>query len=602
MMRFMQKRARRRGDLRVRPAVKVEGLERRELMTLPPGSTNFYSFNFIQPRTVNPGTGNNFVSHPIGLSDRVLSKLDNDGRVITGKDRQGDEYTIILHGPGSLIVTDATPNDGSLDDDIDTITIVGSDPHKTYVTGQVTGTARPIVDQNTGVVFFNRLIAEKGVQSIILNGFSLTRTVDPIPGQPNNTGPEVYLPGGVKTLSFHDIIVDIDLAGNGFGADQPIDLVIGNPTTPLKQQPTIQLDHIFNTVFDSSVLGQEGTGPRTDATVNILVNGNAHALNIASATARTITGGLEFNFPRIDVTGRTALRALGVNQIKVTGSARNFTASRAGRPFQAENGLNQAPSSNVRATQPFRNGFSGLNYLNRAEFQGTADGVGLDVSGGKIGRVRFLRGAGSPIGKPLNPTEFGFNSAQAGYPSQNLTGALVVGKSIHKVVVGPSKLILQTGQDPDFAQLDRQGQTKYFARAGQALVNAAIVSSKSIGAVNQVGLSQQSEIAAGYNYRSFEAGLEPVRAGSKIGKFRQRGDLLDSVVSATYRPNDGVYGNGNDTAGPGKIKGNLKGRLYATGAQTVLSNTGAGVYARTKVGHLPPPQTALRNHRGVLVR
>ena len=156
---------------------------------------------------------------------------------------------------------------------------------------------------------------------------------------------------------------------------------------------------------------------------------------------------------------------------------------------------------------------------------------------------------------PLTATQYGFNSAEAGYPSRGLTGALVTAKSIHKVVVGPSNLILQSPQDPDNAQLDRQGQTKYYARPGQGLVNAAIVSAGSIGSVNQVGLSQSSEIAAGYHYRSFEAGLEPVRAKSHIGKFRQRGDLVDSVVSASYRPNDGVYGNGNDTAGPGTIKG-----------------------------------------------
>src|SRR4051794_17328145 len=98
MMRFKQGRARRRGDLRANPGATIEGLEPRQLMTLPPGAVNYYSFNFIQPRTVNPSTGNNFISHPIGESDRVLSRLDNDGRLITGKDRQGDEYTLILHG------------------------------------------------------------------------------------------------------------------------------------------------------------------------------------------------------------------------------------------------------------------------------------------------------------------------------------------------------------------------------------------------------------------------------------------------------------------------------------------------------------------------
>lgn len=598
MMRFPRSQPRRDGANRLRPGSGHESLERRELMTLPPGAINHYSFAAIQPRVVDPSTGRLFVSHPIGLSDAQLAKLDNEGRIITGKDRQGDEYTLTIHGPGTLIVTDATPGDGSLDDDINTIQIVGSNPHTTYVTGQVTATARPIVDAGTGEVLFNHIIAQKGVHSIILNGFTLTQTVPAITGQPNNTGPAIFLPGGVTTLSFHNIVNVTDLAGNGSGSDQPLQIVIGDPTTPMKQSPTIQLDSIFNTVIDSSTTSQEGLGPRTDATVNILVNGNLHALNIASATGTTLSGGLEFNFPRVDVTGRTAVRATGIDHLKVTGSARNFTASRAGIPFQPQNGQNAAPPASPKTTQPFRNGFSGLNHLGTADFGGTADAVGLDVHG-PIKRLRFLKGAGDPTGKPLNPTEFGFNSAEAGYPSRGLTGALVTSTKIKHVVIAPSKLILQTGQDPDFAQLDRQGDTKFYPRAGQALVNAAIVSAGSIGSVNQVGLSQQSEIAAGYHYRSFEAGLEPVRAKSTIAHFRQRGDLVDSVVSATYRPGAGIYGSSTSVAGPGIIKGNLKGRLYQTGSQTVLSNFGSGIFAKTKIGHLPPPEGPIRNHRGI---
>lgn len=546
-------------------------------MTAAPGTYNYYSFSSVQTRYVNPTTAPVSVSHPIGLGGLPLAALNNEGRYITGKDRQGDEYTLTVHGPGSLIVTDATPNDGSLDDDIDTIQIVGSNPHTTYVTGQVTATARPIVDSNTGIILFNHLIAQKGVQSIILNGFTLTQTVPAPAGQVNNASPAIQLLGGVHKLSFNDIINVTDLAGNGNGSDAPMNIIIGNPNTPMKQSPTIILNHIYNTVIDSTASTQEGLGPRTDGTVNFLVNGNLHNFSVTSATAQTITGGYAFSFPLVDVTGRTAVRATGVDHLKVVGSARNTTVSRSATAFSGS--------------------FSGVSHLGTADFGGTADAVGLDVKG-KVGRVRFLRGAGSAVGKPLNPTEYGFNAAQAGYPSRNLTGALVTGNKIGKVVVGPSNLILETGQDPDNAQLQRQGQTSYYARPGQALVNAAIVSAQSIGSVNQVGLSQSSEIAAGYHYRSYTAGLEPVRAAAKIGKFRQRGDLIDSVVSATVRPNDNIYGNGNDTKGPGKITGNLNGRLYNTGAPTVLGNYGAGIYAKKKVGHLPPPEGPLRTKNG----
>ena len=38
--------------------------------------------------------------------------------MVTGRDREGDEWQITVHGPGAVIVTDATPNDGALDDDL----------------------------------------------------------------------------------------------------------------------------------------------------------------------------------------------------------------------------------------------------------------------------------------------------------------------------------------------------------------------------------------------------------------------------------------------------------------------------------------------------
>ena len=580
MMGFKRNRPRPERTNRLRPGSALEGLESRCLM-----ASNPYSFAAIQPRTVTPGSGRVFVTHPIGLSDAQIARQDNEGRVITGKDREGDEYVLTVHGPGRLVVTDATPNDGALDDDLDTIQILGSDPHTTYVTGQVTATARNVTSDTTGVVLFNHLISQRGVHSIVLNGFTLSRTVVPIAGQPNDTGPEIFLPGGVNLLSFHNIVNETDLAGNGFGPDQGFEVVIGDPTTPLKRQqtPTIQIDHIYNTVFDSTATTQEGIGPQTDSTVTIQVNGTLHALNIASATARTINGGLQFNFPRVDVTGRTAVRAIAVDNLKVTGSARNLTASRAGLGFQPQNGQTGTPTRGQ--TQPFSGAFSGLKHLKSATFGGNADGVGLDVSSGKIGKVKFLKGAGDPTGAPTNATQYGFNSAQAGYPSRGLTGALVVGKKIGKVTVGPSRLNLITAQDPDFAQLDRQGSTKYYPRAGQALVNAAIVSAGSIGEVNQVGDSQSSEIDAGNDYRSFANGLEPVRARSQIGKFRQRGDLVDSVVSASYRTNGFNYQGGQ--AGPGTIKGTFQGRVYRTGRQTILSNTGSGVFARRKIGKLP---------------
>ena len=130
MMRFKRSRS--------RPKSVLEALEPRELLT------GLYNFNTPSPTSVLPvpRSAAVSVSHPIGESSLQLSKLDNDARYLTGQDRQGDTWTLTLHGPGSLIVSDTTPNDGVLDDDINTIQIVGSNPKTTYVTGTVEATAQ----------------------------------------------------------------------------------------------------------------------------------------------------------------------------------------------------------------------------------------------------------------------------------------------------------------------------------------------------------------------------------------------------------------------------------------------------------------------------
>ena len=319
------------------------------------------------------------------------------------------------------------------------------------------------------------------MKSIVLNGFTLVSatTLDSqnstdgvtvndgtstIAGQPNNTGPAIYLPGGVQTLSFHNILNVTDLAGNGNGADEPLEIQIGDPNTPLKVSPSIYLDGIFNTVLDSDASTQLNSGPQTTATVNILVNGNIHNLSLGSATQQTIAGGYEYNYPLVDVTGRTAVRATGVDHLKVVGSAKNLTLSRAGIAFQAQNGAN-TPAATSTSTSIFSSGFSGLKHLGTVDIGGTTDALGLDVSGGKIGRLRLLKGLGDPTGSPTNATQYGYNSAEAGYASRGLLGGLVVAKKINKVVVGAANLTLQTSDNP--ARSERRHARSEVLRPGR---------------------------------------------------------------------------------------------------------------------------------------
>jgi hypothetical protein len=137
---------------------------------------------------------------------------------------------------------------------------------------------------------------------------------------------------------------------------------------------------------------------------------------------------------------------------------------------------------------------------------------------------------------------------------------------------------------------------------GNALSSAAIVSSGNIGRVSVKGNVSSSEIKSGFHYPSFAAGLEGTRAPSLIKNATFRGDLVNGVVSATYRPSrasgstTGTYGNPNDVKGPGLIQGSLgqNNRIYNTGSVTPLLNTGTGFRARKKIGYLPPPSLPTR--------
>src|SRR5919202_1928034 len=110
-MRFKRRRSDRPDLALGLPGASLEVLEGRQLLAGPSG-INFYLPTDLPPRTIQHDFATNQVNHPVSASPRQLSFLDNDGKVLTGKDRQGDEWTITVHGPGAAIVTDVTPNDG----------------------------------------------------------------------------------------------------------------------------------------------------------------------------------------------------------------------------------------------------------------------------------------------------------------------------------------------------------------------------------------------------------------------------------------------------------------------------------------------------------
>ncbi len=601
---------RRRRPDRVHPARHrlesgLEQLESRQLLSnaLP---------KILTPTLLIPNNGVGttaavFANHPTGTNQRALSFLDNDGKILTGKDRQGNEWQITVHGPGAVIVTDATPNDGALDDDINTIQLIGTDPNLTYVTGNVVASPRLETD---GTVVFNHLISENGVASIVLNGFNLARTVTP-PIDQTQTIPEIDLPGGVRYLQFNNIIAPVSTGTNGTPAELPFTIMIGDAAHPLAFKPTIRIASIFNTITDyaqaqpNPVLAPAGV-PATAPTVNILVNGQLHGLEMVSATQSPLdSAGFQYAyFPQTTTTGRTAIQALGIDSVKAVGSLRNTTFSRGAMSLDPATGL---PASTVAQQNDaaFSSGLTGLDHLGSITVGGVTDGLGLDVSQGNIGRIRLLRGLGDPTGYQTGlpgGSLLGAPVSAYGYPAFGLYGGLIATHQIGSLTAGAANTTFQPVQDPDFAQV-RVGSTRYFTRPGAAMTNAGVLTDGSIGKVDIVGNLFGTEIKAGANYNSFVQGLEPVRQASSIGPLRIRGNLIDSVVSATWRPGaSGFYGQFNpatqttdNQAGPGVIRGNLQqGALYTGGQRTILNNAGSGFFAKIKHGYLPPPEAPKR--------
>jgi hypothetical protein len=546
---------------------------------------------------------------PIGLSVKGLSNqarinpqapfVNNQGKIVSGLDRAGDLWTITVHGPGTVLVTDATPNDGVLDDDIDTIQLLNTNPTKTWVTGQTETSIRTPTD---GTVYFNRLISSNGVKSVVLNGFTLTQTVTPTGGAPNYSNTGIFLLGGTQLLQFHDILGTFDTSLS----NAPINIVIGDPATPLNAsvQPTIRLDSIFNTVFDSTAASVPTT-PQTTPSVNILVNGELKGLDIISSTQNIAvqpsqalprvtpvtprywnptlspiaSPGDEFAFPVVGTTGRTSVRATGIGSLDARGSLVNVTASR-GAPFTSSQ--------------------SGLTHIRSVHLRANADALGLDVNG-PIDQLQIDRGLGNPTGSGNAATNLGLPSGQTGYPAAGLLGGQITATRIRRLKAGPANVVLQTATNPEFVQLHETGYPTYYPRAGDALSSVAITTSDSINRADIQGNVTNSEIKTGFDYPSYAAGLEGTRAKSRITRARVHGDLVNGVVSSTIRPINNVYNQGRKVAGPGVIQGNSTSALYVTGGVTPLGNQGAGFFAHRKIGYLPPHQKANRVN-GSLVR
>ena len=239
--------------------------------------------------------------------------------------------------------------------------------------------------------------------------------------------------------------------------------------------------------------------------------------------------------------------------------------------------------------------------------------MALDVNG-NIGKVEFKRGLGDPTAVSnakesvanANPnltpntvylpaTNYGVPLGSEGYPAHGLLGGVVTAKSIRSLKVGPANYTVLTAQNPKFIITgSTRTATPYMVNPGTALTNSAITTQGSIGKVRVTGNQLNTEIKTGFDYQSYLAGLQATREASRIARITQRGDLVNSVDSATFRPAKNtttgqyVYSTTTGTAGNGSITGTstaalghgidaasyskstLRGSAYNTGGRTAL--------------------------------
>ena len=494
------------------------------------------------------------------------------------------------------------------------------------MTGTVIASPR---DLTAGQVLFDRLIANSGVRSIVLNGFNLSANVTPAVEQT----PGIFLYGGVQTLKFNDIdaIIDTSVSTN----PPQYQIVIGDPSTPLKVKPSIYLDSIINSVFDSTSTTIP-TGPITTPSVLFSINGVVQ--NFERRFHDTVAHPAQLHCP---VTKRDRQ---GMDRRAAIRSDSGWLPVRVQRGGDDRSDV--APGSRDQPPQCRRQG---------DQLHGSARHDALRVEpersevhpAGDVRRYRRCRRAGCQradrqahlqawAGRPdrrnerqrdrysysntdaqptptttvyLPATSYGVPLGSEGYPAHGLLGGVITAKKIKSLKVGPANYTTLTAQNPNFVMTgSTRTATSYMVNPGTALTNAAITTQGSIGHVTVTGNQLNSEIKTGFDYQSYLAGLEGTREASRIARLTQRGDLVSSVDSATFRPakNTGdVYSTTTGTAGKGSITGTstaglghgidaasyskvtIAGSAYNTGGRTALGNYGAGFFARRIKGKLP---------------
>ncbi len=396
-----------------------------------------------------------------------------------------------------------------------------------------------------GTIPFNELIATTGVRSIELNGFVLTDQVSPAVDTP--TG--IFLFGGVRVLSFDGILAQIDSRPSR----RPTRSSSASGNTPLKVQPSIYLNSIQDLVFN-----QTGT----------TIDHRRHRITDADRAVHR-----QRHAPEL----RHHVRDAGARSRPASSSSSRSWEPPAGRPCRRRRSrtstwpARRSTSPCRTAAQPFSSESSGVSYLKKATFGGVADGVGLDVDG-PIGTLKFKRGPGQSQrrrhrrtnqpapGSSCRPRMYGYTEGSTGYPAAGDLGGVVSATSIHKLVVGPANYLHADGPESGVRPDARAGLPRLpdDRRATPSAMRSSPPRGRS---------TSPSSTARCTTPRSRRASTTPPTSpackgrgpASHIGQLDVNGSLVNSDISATFRPANNHYSRATGVGGPGSIKGTVTG-------------------------------------------
>ena len=419
-----------------------------------------------------------------------------------------------------------------LDDDINTIQLVGTSLKSTYVTGNVIASntipanfngSNPL-DRRTARSCSTSSSLLSGVKSIELNGFDLSDQVTP--AVTSTTG--VFLYGGVGVLSFdsidpaaghgghHDSVPDRhrrrDHAAQGEAVDLP----------QQHHQPGLQQLDVTTTTRRRRRRPRRSRRRRS----SFMINGVVRNFDIISAGQGTVPAG----YPGLVPAGRDDGPDVGAGD--------GHRQPQRARVRQEPDGVASAGAVLVgrqRAQIPEEGDVRRQCRRRRHRRQGKDRQAHLQARTGQPQR-RLTRVEASN-GLLLPQTNYGHPELRPAIPAAGDLGGQIRAKSIKKLTVRPANALVQTAQNPDFVQLQEQGTRLYVASPGYSHHQRDHHDDRidRPGQHHRDPAQHRDQDRLRLHVVSWTGWREP-EAPAQIGLLKLKGDLINSTGLGLVRP------------------------------------------------------------------